>query len=155
MSEESIKNNSQISSDKGGVKTPEGKAISRYNAQRHSILRETISEYENVDAESIYNDLAEDIRPEGRMQEIMMEVITTNTIRLQRIAKAEGEILKWSISGGDHLMYSADSRTYYPNLPYETVEKLDLYSRYQTATENRIYRALLMLKQLKTYETRQ
>ena len=34
----------------------------------------------------------------------------------------------------------------------EVVEKLNLCSRYQTATENRIYRALGVLKQLKTYE---
>ena len=35
---------------------------------------------------------------------------------------------------------------------HKAVEKLNLCSRYQTATENRIYRALGVLKQLKTYE---
>ncbi len=134
----------------GGVKTSEGKAVSRYNAQKHAILRETSSDYEKIDVESLYNDLAEDIKPEGRLQEIIVETIASNTIRLQRISKAEAEAIKESISDSKHeLKFSGED--YIPNLSPLTVRKLDLYSRYQTATENRIYRALFVLRQLKSY----
>ena len=135
----------------GGVKTPEGKAISRYNAQKHAILRETLTEYESVEAEGLYNDLFEDLMPKNRMQEIVVEIVGSNTIKLQRIAKAESEVVKESLgkSKSELKFFSSD---YIPNLSSKAVEKLDLYSRYQTATENRIYRALFMLKQLQSNE---
>ena len=134
----------------GGVKTLEGKAISRYNAQKHAILRETVSEYEKVDAGSFYDDLADDINPKGRLQELMVEIIASDTIRLQRISKAESEAIKESIGASkSELKFSEHS--YIPDLSSKAIERLDLYSRYQTATENRIFRALLILRQLQSY----
>jgi hypothetical protein len=135
----------------GGVKTPEGKAISRYNAQKHAILRETISEYEKPDVVSFYNDLAEDLKPKGRLQEMLVETIASNAIRLQRISKAESEAIKESIASSKSEM-KIFGNEYFPELSSVTVEKLDLYSRYLTATENRIYRALIVLRQLLTYD---
>src|SRR3990167_493895 len=81
----------------GGVKSLEGKAISRYNAQKHAILRETITEYEKADAEQIYNDVANDLKPQGRLQEVLVESISSNIVRLIRIAKAEGESVKQAL----------------------------------------------------------
>jgi hypothetical protein len=39
--------------NKGGVKTDEGKAVSKYNAQKHSILRDLPTEYETVEIEQL------------------------------------------------------------------------------------------------------
>ena len=131
----------------GGPRTPEGKAISRYNAQKHSILRETLTDYEKADGDQIYNDLADDFKPRGRFEELLVELVASNMIRLQRIAKAESELIKESIA-------PPTLRTRIPLKEYEaqvgspTTEKLLTYSRYQTAAENRIYRALAVLKQI-------
>ncbi|HEY4493205.1 MAG TPA: hypothetical protein VJB98_01125 [Candidatus Paceibacterota bacterium] len=135
----------------GGVKTLEGKAISRYNAQKHAILRETITEYEKADAEQIYNDVANDLKPQGRLQEVLVESISSNIVRLIRIAKAEGESVKQALDPDELEMISLVGG-YRPDMPTHAVERLEVYSRYQTATENRIFRALAFYKQLKTYE---
>ena len=38
------------------------------------------------------------------------------------------------------------------SLDFGTIERLELYSRYQTAAENRIYRAIVLLKALQNRE---
>ena len=135
---------------RGGVKTPEGKAISRYNAQKHAILRETITEYEKADAEQIFNDLADSLAPNGRFEELLLENIASNAIRLQRIAKAEAELVKEAISPFHDMKIF--EKKYTSKVDSGSVERLDLYSRYQTAAENRIYRALSVLRKIKGYE---
>lgn len=151
MSVEITKEDEQQKKHSGGVKTNEGKAVSRYNAQRHGILRETVTEYEKVDAAAFFNDLAEDLEPRGRVQELLVESIASNAVRLQRISKAEAELMKEALSP-EILSLSMRDREYKPKVSMEVASNLSLYSRYQTATENRIYRALVLLKQLKTYE---
>jgi hypothetical protein len=138
----------------GGVKTIAGKAISRYNAEKHAILREALTAYEGVDAKQIYDDLADDFEPEGRMQELIIEILASNYIRLQRIAKAESEMIKETMSP-DEISLMGRFSDYRAQIPSRDAEKLLIYSRYQTATENRIYRALAVLKQLKAYEQSQ
>ena len=140
----------------GGVKTPEGKAVSRYNAQKHSILRTTVSDYEQVDHEDIYNNLAEDLRPVGYLQESMIQVIASNLIRLQRIAKAESEVLEEALAPMIQTEASVYNsvigeafKAYTSPVTTELADRLILFSRYQTATENRLYRAMVMYKQLK------
>lgn len=132
----------------GGVKTPEGKAISRYNAQKHAILRETITEYERTDAEQMYNELSEAICPIGRLQELLVEAIASNAIRLLRIAKAETEYMKEILDPGLPPLHLGG---YKPKVSSTAIEKLELYSRYQTATENRMHRSIALLRALQTY----
>ena len=136
----------------GGPKTPAGKAISRFNAERHAILRETLTDYEKTDAEGLYNDFADDLVPTGRTQELLVEILASNAVRLHRIAKAEGEAMKTALSPNDlpDLMFMQNG--YVPVVKQPLAEQLMLYSRYQTATENRIYRSLAMLYQLKARE---
>ena len=149
MSEEPNKINELAEKHQGGVKTPEGKAISRYNAQKHAILRETITEYEQANAEQIFNELADSLEPSGRFEELLIENIASNVIRLQRIAKAEAELVKETISPSRDVRIF--EKTYTSKVGSESVERLDLYSRYQTAAENRIYRAIRVLREIKGY----
>lgn len=132
----------------GGVKTAEGKAISRYNAQKHAILREAITEYEQADAEQFYNELAASINPNGRLQELIVENIASNAIRLTRIAKAEGEFIKEMLNPP---VAPLDFGGYTSKLNSAAIEKLELYSRYQTATENRMFRSISFLRTLQGY----
>jgi hypothetical protein len=147
------KENNQTTIPKAGVKTPEGKAISRYNAQKHAILRETATEYEKADVETIYNELSESFKSINRLQELFIEIIASNVLRLQRIAKAEAELIKEAMSPEVGMMLEpTNGKVYQPKVSSIIMEKLSLYSRYQTATENRIYRSLIILKQFQNHE---
>lgn len=135
----------------GGVKTEAGKAISRYNAQRHSILRETPSEYEEADASKIYNDLADDLKPDGVVQETLVQLIAVNLIKLTRLAKSEVELIKSALSPKKMEIPDLCGKEYEPRLHYAS-DGFVLYSRYQTMIENRIYRAIKSLRELQGYE---
>lgn len=132
----------------GGVKTIEGKAISRYNAQKHAILRETITEYEKIDAEQLYNELATSIQPGDRLQELLVENIASNAVRLMRIAKAEAEFIKQTLNPATP---NLDLGGYHSKVNFGAIRGLGLYSRYQTSTENRMHRSIALLKALQNY----
>lgn len=142
----------KIQINKSGVKTEEGKAISRYNAEKHLILRETPTEYEQSDVAVIFDEFCRDLQPLGRTQELLVEIIANNTIKLARIGKAEGEVIKEALSPSSEVDFGFGRKKYIADIDMQALEKFCLCSRYQTATENRIYRALAFLKQLKTYE---
>lgn len=137
------KNLEQI--NKGGVKTVEGKSITRFNALKHSILRETVTEYEKSDLESLYSELESALSPSNRLEEMMVENIASNYIRLIRIAKAEAELVKEAINPS---VPDVNILGYKSVVKYDHIKKFELYSRYQTATENRIHRAIMIIKAL-------
>lgn len=136
----------------GGVKTAEGKAVSRYNATRHGILRESVSAYEKADYKQIFDDLCEAYEPHNFAEEIIVERFAVAYIKFIRLAKAESELMKSVVD---------------PTIPYglpELYQKLgykalmtseqvavlaDIYSRYETAVENRMYKAMQRLEELK------
>jgi hypothetical protein len=78
----------------GGVKTDEGKAVSRYNATRHGVLRESVSSYEKADYKRIFDDLCEVYEPRNFAEEIVIERFAVAYIKLIRLAKAENELMK-------------------------------------------------------------
>ena len=142
--------------NKGGVKTDEGKNISKYNAQKHAILRDLPTEYESIEIDTLYQELVLDLKPKGKMQELMIEVIAMNTIKLCRVVKSESEHIKASLS--PIIPADFEIQVFKP-AHHEYQIKLDLtekrfqyFSRYQTAMENRIYKALSALKLLQQNE---
>ena len=137
----------------GGVKTDEGKAISRYNAVRHGILRETVTEYEKIDHERIFNEFADFYKPENLVEEILVERLTVAYIKMARVSRAESELMKSAL---DPTIGYGDGITVYEKLGYQAVlasDKVtllsDVYSRYETAVEKRFYRAMNTLNELK------
>jgi hypothetical protein len=137
----------------GGVKTDEGKAISRYNAVRHGILRETITEYEKIDHERIFNEFADFYKPENLIEEILVERLTVAYVKLARVSRAENELMK---SAMDPTIPFGEGVSYYEKIGYKVVlpsDKVtllsDVYARYETAVEKRFYRAMNTLNELK------
>lgn len=133
----------------GGVKTDEGKAISRFNALQHGILRTSISEYEKFDFESLYDSLKSDFAPKTILEEIILERIAVSYIKLLRVSKAEADFIK-------EIMSPKEMPDLYPSHKYESelqvndFEKLaTIYSRYESSVENRLYKAVNKLIELK------
>lgn len=147
---EANKQNAQL----GGVKTPEGKAISRYNATRHGILRDTITEYEKVDYEKIFNEFCDFYKPENFIEEILVERLVVAYIKMARVSRAENELMK---SAMDPTVPFGEGVSYYERIGYKVVlpsDKVallsDVYARYETAVEKRFYRAMNALNEIKS-----
>lgn len=152
VNEKQLKAN-QKNAQLGGVKTPEGKTVSKYNAQKHGILRISVTDYEKEFYSQILEDLTMQYEPQGIIEQILIERIAINYLKLFRVQKAETEYMKSILhprvtssdmsfalgSIGDEVI----SYGYTPKITEGAVAKLsDIYGRYETTIENRLFRAL-------------
>ncbi len=140
---------------KGGVKTQQGKEITRFNALKHGILRQSISEYETLDFESVYKALEGDLKPESTIEAIVIERIALAYIKLLRVNKAEIELIKSALNPTTvkelvSFEFHETIPGYEPQISKESIETLStIYSRYETSIENRLYRAIDKILELK------
>ena len=76
---------------KGGVKTEEGKAISRLNARKHGIFASALTQEDSEGVCGIEDELIASLRPAGRVEEMLVEKLALTYLRMQRCARAEAE----------------------------------------------------------------
>lgn len=79
---------------KGGVKTDEGKAVSRFNAVKHGLTSVVLSKYDDeVDVEVLEEELRTALQPQNAIENILFERIVENYIRMIRTSKIERNYL--------------------------------------------------------------
>jgi hypothetical protein len=140
----------------GGVKTEAGKAISRFNAQKHAILSLSLTSYdEKLDYEAFIDELSTEYGSPTGLKGILIERAALCYIKLHRVQKAEGEYIRSVLEPEEYDDFTADIRIlvkkgYQPQFTTEGIEKLtDIYGRYETTLENRLFRILRQLEDLK------
>jgi len=85
---------------RGGVKTAGGKAIAKYNALKHGLLAKeavvTVGEGAEDPAqfEALSEDLKDQLRPEGTLEEMLVEKITVAYWRLRRAHRYEVGLIR-------------------------------------------------------------
>ncbi|MGD0328117.1 MAG: hypothetical protein ABSB00_00160 [Minisyncoccia bacterium] len=133
----------------GGVKTDEGKAVSKYNALKHGILsKEVLLEGEDEKTLiEIGKKLRAELEPQTELELVLVDRITANVWRLRRVMQIEREMIeddrKDSFSkGGLKTLGEAFS---YDSANYDTYSKL---IRYEASIERGIYKALHELQRL-------
>ncbi len=89
----------RINAQKGGVKTPDGKEISKMNALKHGILSNEIlldgDFQENPsEFEEIRNDVCKTYKPEGIIEEFYIQRIICGIWRMKRAIKAEKGVIQ-------------------------------------------------------------
>ncbi len=137
----------------GGVKTEEGKAISRFNALDHGVLRQTLTVYEKDFYLEIYADLVKQYNPSTIFEKILIERITIYYLKLFRVQREEQEYMKATIDPRVvkttgfpipdlGLRDEVINEGYIPQIRDENIQKLaDIYNRYEITLENRMYKA--------------
>lgn len=151
--EDKLNSNSQVET---------GRAISRWNAVDHGILKETLTPYEKETELTIINELAEELAPKTALETLIVERIATHFVKLKRVTKAEGEYIR-SILDPTSFQHKIDPELqkmvdgmgtlhsgYVPKVNADAVEKLlNVYNRYETSIENRFYKAIRELRELR------
>ena len=141
---------------KGGVKTPEGKAIVRYNALKHGLLsREVLLEGEDEKTlVELGKRLRREIKPVGEVEMLLTDRIIANVWRLRRLLEVERTVMEWQKEeelseswtfekGEEHGIKKAIREM----MVNEDIEKL---LRYETTIERSIYKALHELQRIKS-----
>ena len=135
-SEKKIRAN-RLNGLKGGVKTPEGKAVSRLNAVTHGILSKDIV-LPGEDPELLKQlrvKIKEELKPEGEMEEIMVEGLVSTLWRWRRAIRLERKytrIYPTEISSTPDFVAGGDYR----------FGSWQNYLRYITTLRNDFYRTL-------------
>ncbi|MCE9585089.1 hypothetical protein K8Q94_00510 [Candidatus Nomurabacteria bacterium] len=147
---------------KGGVKTDEGKAVSKYNAIKHGIFKESVTDYEQSFSQDIADRLNAQFQPVGVLEKILVDRIGVYYLKLYRVAKSEKEYMQSILNPRlvevhDTMMEISFTETvvknegYTPVVGHEAVDKLSTtYLRYEIAIENRLYKALHELQRLQS-----
>ena len=84
---EANRNNCQL----GGVKTSQGKNITRFNARKHGILSDLINNEEKSTHETYVEQLYSELQPNNIIEEMLVERIAIHYMKLRRSMKAENE----------------------------------------------------------------
>ncbi len=121
----------------GGVKTEEGKAITRYNAVKHGLTAKlVVARGESPMAfNQLRDNLITELCPQGELEIMLVDRIAAFTWKLRRVAKLEVDGLNdcWDEFGFYH-------RYYYQSWP--------TFSRYEITIERQLYKAIDQLERM-------
>lgn len=127
----------------GGVKTEEGKAVSKYNALKHGILSQEIL-LEGEDEDSLIElgkKLRVELKPETEIELLLVDRIMANTWRLKRALRGEKEMIEHDTEGEKNFGAALS----YDFANYDSYGK---FTRYENSLERGIYRALHELQRI-------
>ena len=142
---------------------PNDTTNTRFNAVKHGLLAEGVTELDDHDR---YHAISEGLRtqfnPVSCMETFLVERMTLAMLRVQRASRLEAEHITATLNppttqkvAGELDKFCAKSfgtvevvdRGLPASLTAQTVASLDNFSRYETAHENRLYRAVNQLRQ--------
>ncbi len=140
----------------GGVKTDEGKEITKFNALQHGILQNTLTEYEKDFYLEIYADFVRQYEPVTLVEKILVERATVYYLKLFRVQKAEQEYMKATLNPRVIKTHGVPSaydlgllkdevvnEGHVPQVTHENIQKLaDVYGRYEITLENRFLKVI-------------
>ncbi len=120
---------------KGGVKTDEGKAVSKYNALKHGILSKQIL-FEGEDENELLElekRLRSELSPASELELLMVDKIASNIWRLKRALSFEKDDVIFTSDFDGTVGLKSDA---------------DRFFRYETMLERSIYKALHELERM-------
>ena len=140
-------NASRENGKQGGVRTPEGKAVSRFNARKHGIFASSFSEQDREELRSVHDELAATLQPLGPLEDMLVEKMAMVYLRWHRCACAEAayHTMVWGDSPepdakqGAVIVPRKVRRVFDPRL-FERV--MPLLWRYDTTLTNQFLRSL-------------
>ncbi len=111
VSKKQLKANKK-NAQKGGVKTPEGKAIVKYNALKHVLLAKevVITVGEGAESPEEFNDLLGDLKtqlnPVGTLEEMLVDKVAVGYWRLRRAYRYEVGLIRKELDTATDDFYS-------------------------------------------------
>lgn len=140
----------------GGVKTEEGKAISKYNALKHGLLsKEVLLKREDEKSlTELGQKLRNEIKPQTEIEVILVDRIIANVWRLRRLLEVEKNTMEWQKQYGVEESIFGDISKEEKRLKgmrgmiaNDDMEKL---IRYETTIERSIYKTLHELQRIQS-----
>jgi hypothetical protein len=139
---------------------PNDASSTRYNAAKHGLLAQGITELDDGEAyTALLQRLDEAHQPAGDIEEFLVERIALAMVRLRRIARMEAEYITGELHppvrgpSGAERYRDEDQPLLDPGLPApmsggSVMALAGTFQRYESAMENKLYRAMNQLERL-------
>jgi hypothetical protein len=127
-----------------GVKTEEGKKISRMNAIKHGFFSHIVMEYDKVLNTKFYEEILEYFLPQNVYETQLVEIILSNILSYRRICMVESAMLENQFDRG-HYAFSMEGLSYRGK---SLTDELLKFQRYKTSALNSITKAQHELERL-------
>jgi len=151
-SKKQIEANSQNALKSSGPKTPEGKDTARLNATKHGLLsQEILIPGEDEEAlKELGERLRAELQPVGELESLLVEKIVATHWRMQRLERVEAGIFAFELDVELEGMPNADIVTLGKSFIWDAdrANAFSKLSRYQTAIERSLYKAIHELQRL-------
>lgn len=143
----------------GGVKTEEGKAVSRLNALKHGLLSEVILlPEEDEDALlKLGKQMRTELKPVGELELSLVDRITSNLWRLRRALKAEREMMDDDCNPSSTFDMEKNRKTLGRafSIDFNNSDTYGKFIRYEASIERGLYKALHELQRLQAVRSGQ
>jgi hypothetical protein len=137
---------------KGGIKTEEGKSISRFNAVKHGIFTNVIiADMEESDViNQLRGDVFDELKPKGVLEETLVDRIVVCIWRLRRCAIADKAVTEKEYQEAKHNVFadSDEEKKLDSKIWVLTHGQTELLLRYETTIERQLYRVMRELRDL-------
>lgn len=136
---------------RGGARTPEGKAASRYNATKHGLLcREVLlADEDGAELAELRTRLHAEMSPADTLEASLVDRVAANLWRLRRAMRVEREMLEKDLAD-DTLEMLGEPKTLggAVSLDLSREDTYGKFARYEASIERGLYRALHELQRL-------
>jgi len=151
-SKKQIEANKRNALKSSGPKTPEGKDTARLNSTKHGLLsQEILLPGEDGEAlKELGERLRAELQPVGELESLLVEKIVATHWRMQRLERVEAGIFAFDLYEELESMRSADIVTLGKSFIWDAngANAFSKLSRYQTAIERSLYKAIHELQRL-------
>jgi len=133
----------------GGVKTENGKAVSKYNALKHGLLSKVVlfEEEDDILLADFGRKLRTELNPVTELELLLVDRIIANTWRLRRAMKIECEMMYFDCYPGEN-HYNPEERTIGEAFSCGSGNAYGMFVRYEASIERGIYKALHELQRI-------
>jgi len=140
----------------GGVKTPEGKAISRLNARKHGIFASALTPLDAQELQQIEQELLDELQPVNHLELLLIETLAMTSLRLQRCALAEAQYHQQAWAAPAYLSKAQKAAVargeqvieFHPHIFEQAVK---LFDTYQQRLLNQFLRLITQLQSLRAH----
>ena len=131
----------------GGVKTDEGKAVSKYNALKHGLLcQEILLKDESEEALlELEKNMRSELKPKTEIERLLVDRIVANTWRLKRALKGEKEMIEHDI---EDIFVAVKNFGSALSCDFANHDSYGKFTRYEASLERGMYKALHELQRI-------
>ncbi len=132
---------------RGGVKTDEGKAVSRLNARKHGIFATALTDLDRRELGQVHQRFVADLEPRGTVEEALVAKLALCWLRMERCARAEAQYHRWAWEPEPDLYLRDRRRSHFKPQHFEKI--VHLVNRYDVSLTNQFTSLLHELERLR------